>query len=149
MTMPKYAAGAGAMAAILFAATAGAATLEGGSVTIGAGEQAKFPIESSGPPSDLRAHCELSDVGGSASVVFDGERYIAMSDLAVGEVITLSRGETREYELAGVVDAAAGGGYIAFNFTSAAAAMCFPGMDCAGASDAATTVTITCRDASK
>lgn len=134
------------LTAILLAGTARAATLEGGSITIKRGEQAKFAIVGSAVPSDLRADCTLSDIAGSASLMFDGEHYIAMSDLAVGETITLRRGETREYRLAGVADAAAGG-YIAFNFTGAAAAMCFPGMACDGAGDGATSVTVTCRDA--
>jgi len=134
-------------AAVFLAATAQAATLEGGSFTIRSGEQAKFPIAGAGAPSDLHAQCTLSDVAGSASLVFDGEHYIAMSDLAVGETVTLTRGETREYRLSGVVDAPAGGAYIAFNFTGAAAAMCFPGMACDGAQDGAASVTVSCKPA--
>ncbi len=137
---------AAVLTAMLLAGAARAATLEGGSITIQRGEQARFAIAGSDVPTDLRADCTLSDVGGSASLIFDGEHYIAMSDLAVGETITLRRGEMREYHLAGVVDAATGG-YIAFNFTGAAAAMCFPGMACDGAGDGATSVTVTCRNA--
>jgi len=135
--------------ATAFATAAAAATLEGGTIKIKSGEQAKFPIAASGPPSDLRAQCRLSDVGGSASLIFDGEHYVPMSDLAVGEVVTLSRGDNREFNVSGVVDAAQGGAYLAFNFTGAAASMCFPGMPCDGAEDGATTVTVTCRDTSR
>lgn len=134
-------------AVAFLATTAQAATIESGSFTIRSGEQAKFPIASSGAPSDLHAQCTLSDVAGSASLIFDGEHYIAMSDLAVGETVTLKRGETREYRLSGVVDAPNGGAYIAFNFTGAAAAMCFPGMDCGGAEDGASSVTVSCKPA--
>ncbi len=83
----------------------------------------------------------------SASLVFDGEHYIAMSDLAIGETVTLTRGETRQYRLSGVVDAPEGGAYIAFNFTGAAAAMCFPGMACDGAEGGAASVTVSCKPA--
>lgn len=135
-----------AVLAALLPAAAQAATLDGGSITIRQGEQAKFAIASGATPSDLRARCTLDEVGGSASLMFDGEHYIAMSDLAVGEAITLTRGERRDYALAGVVDAPAGGAYIAFNFTGAAAAMCFPGMACDGAGGSAASVTVTCRN---
>ncbi len=128
------------------ASAAAVATLEGGTATIAEGETASFPIGgASNGPADLRARCEISDVSGTASLTFDGEHYVPLSDPAVGEVITLSRGDTRAYELVGVADGS--DAYVAFHFTGAPAAMCFPGMNCDGAEGAAGSVTVSCENA--
>lgn len=138
---------------MLAAAGAGAhaaeAKLEGGTVTLTQGESATFPISGGGNgPANLDAQCDISDVSGSASITFDGEYYVPLSSPAVGDVITLSRGDTRSYQLAGVVDSQGRDAYVAFRFGGAAAAMCFPGMDCSGAEGEAGSVTISCRNAS-
>lgn len=131
------------------AAQAATATLEGGTVTVREGESASFPIRGGDDgPANLNAECEIADVNGSASITFDGEYYVPLSEPAVGDVITLSRGDTRTYSLNGVVDAKGQEAYVAFRFGGAAAAMCFPGMDCSGAEDKAGSVTVSCRDAS-
>lgn len=125
-----------------------AAVLQGGTVTLSEGESATFPITGGKQgPDNLQAQCEIGDVGGTASITFDGENYVPLSDPSVGTVLTLSRGETRSYSLTGVVDASRGGdAYIAFHFTGAPAPMCFPGMDCAGAEGKSGSVTVTCRN---
>ncbi len=141
----------GAGLAVLAAAPALAASakLEGGTVTLKEGESAEFPISGGGNgPANLDAQCELGDVSGSASITFDGEYYVPLSEPAVGDVITLSRGDTRSYHLAGVVDSKGQDAYVAFRFGGAAAAMCFPGMDCSGAEGKSGSVTVTCRNAS-
>jgi hypothetical protein len=132
----------------LAAMPAKAATLQGGTVTLSEGESATFPIAGGKQgPENLQAQCDIGDVGGTASITFDGENYVPLSDPSVGTVMTLSRGDTRSYALTGVVDASRGGdAYIAFHFTGAPAPMCFPGMDCAGAEGKSGSVTVTCRD---
>lgn len=137
--------------ALLFAAPAHAATaaLEGGTMTLGEGESASFPISGGeNGPANLSAHCEIGDVNGTASLTFDGEHYVPLSAPAVGDVLTLSGGETLSYDLVGVVDASGGGdAYVAFHFTGAPAPMCFPGMPCNGAEGKSGNVTVTCRNA--
>jgi hypothetical protein len=130
-------------------AHAAKATLEGGTVTLGEGESASFPISGAeSGPADLSAQCEIGDVNGTASLTFDGEHYVPLSAPAVGDVLTLSGGETRNYNLVGVVDASGGGdAYIAFHFTGAPAPMCFPGMPCDGAEGKSGNVTVSCRNA--
>ncbi|MEQ8267600.1 MAG: hypothetical protein RH982_10420 [Parvibaculum sp.] len=143
------------MTGMVFAAVAAAAspalagaTLEGGTVTIGEGETASFPILGAGDgPADLNAQCSITDVSGTASITFDGEHYVPLSDPAIGEVITLSGGERRDYQLIGVADAQGGEAYVAFHFTGAPAPMCFPGMNCSGAEGASGSVTVTCANA--
>lgn len=124
------------------------ARLEEGTTTISTGESAFFPVRGGEKgPANLSAQCEIGDVGGTANITFDGENYVPLSDPPVGTVITLSRGETRSYELSGIVNASSGGeAYIAFHFTGAPAPMCFPGMDCGGAEGASSSVTVTCRN---
>ncbi|MEQ8949953.1 hypothetical protein [Parvibaculum sp.] len=138
-------------AALLFAAPAHAAkaVLDGGTVTLAEGESASFPISGGDSgPADLSARCEIGDVNGTASLTFDGEHYVPLSAPAVGDVLTLSGGDTRSYDLVGVVDASGGGdAYIAFHFTGAPAPMCFPGMACDGAEGKSGSVTVTCRNA--
>lgn len=137
--------------AVLFIAPAHAAkaTLEGGTVTLAEGESASFPITGgANGPADLSAKCDIGDVNGTASLTFDGEHYVPLSAPAVGDVLTLSGGETRSYDLVGVVDASGGGdAYVAFRFTGAPAPMCFPGMPCNGAEGKSGSVTVTCRNA--
>lgn len=129
-------------------ALAAVATLEGGTVTLSEGETASFPISGANDgPSDLNAKCSISDVSGTASLTFDGEHYVPLSDPAIGEVITLSGGETRDYRLVGVADAQGSDAYIAFHFTGAPAPMCFPGMDCSGAEGKSGGVTVSCENA--
>lgn len=141
-------AGAALVAGLAGAAQA-AATIQGGTMTIQSGESAEFPISGGkSGPENLNAQCEISDVSGSASVTFDGEYYVPLSEPAVGDVITLSRGDTREYNLVGVVDSQGQDAYVAFRFGGAAAAMCFPGMDCSGAEAGAGSVTVSCQNAS-
>jgi hypothetical protein len=138
-------------AALMMAPVAHAAnaTLDGGTFVLKEGEQARFPIRAdAGGPSDLHARCRIDDVGGAASLTFDGEYYVPLSDPAVGDVIALSRGDTRDYPLMGVVDPKGREAYIAFNFTGAPAPMCFPGMDCSGAEGASGSVTVTCENTS-
>lgn len=140
------------LAALLFFAApahAAKATLEGGTVTLTEGESASFPISGGeSGPADLSAQCAIGDVNGTASLTFDGEHYVPLSAPAVGDVLTLSGGDTRNYDLAGVVDASGGGeAYIAFHFTGAPAPMCFPGMPCDGAEGKSGSVTVTCRNA--
>lgn len=138
-------------AALLFAAPAFAAkaTLEDGTVTLSEGESAIFAISGGeSGPADLAAQCEVGDVGGTASLTFDGEHYVPLSAPSVGDVLTLSGGENRSYDLVGVVDASGGGdAYVAFHFTGAPAPMCFPGMPCDGAEGKSGSVTVTCRNA--
>ena len=130
-------------------ANAETATRNGGTVTLTEGESATFSISGGdNGPANLSAQCEISEVSGSASITFDGEYYVPLSEPAVGDVITLSRGDTRSYQLAGVVDSKGQDAYIAFRFGGAAAAMCFPGMDCSGAEGQSGSVTVSCRNAS-
>lgn len=136
-------------AAAATSAHAATATLEGGTVTLKNGESAEFPISGGdNGPANLSAQCEISDVNGSASLTFDGEYYVPLSEPAVGDVITLSSGDTRSYQLVGVVDSKGQDAYVAFRFGGAAAAMCFPGMDCNGAEGSAGSVTVSCQNAS-
>lgn len=124
------------------------AVLQGGTAKLAEGESVVFMITGGEKgPADLHAQCDIGDVGGTASITFDGENYVPLSDPSVGTVLTLSRGETRSYSLSGVVDASRGAdAYIAFHFTGAPAPMCFPGMDCGGAEGKAASVTVTCRN---
>lgn len=125
------------------------AVLQGAEVTLSVGESAIFPVTGGeNGPANLSAQCGIDGVSGTANLTFDGEHYVPLSDPPVGTVVTLSRGETRNYHLSGVVDASSGGdAYIAFHFTGAPAPMCFPGMDCGGAEGASSNVTVTCRNA--
>lgn len=124
------------------------ARLEEGTTRLSTGESAFFPITGGEKgPANLSAQCEIGDVGGTANITFDGEHYVPLSDPPVGTVITLSHGDTRSYDLSGIVNASSGGdAYIAFHFTGAPAPMCFPGMDCGGAEGASSSVTVTCRN---
>lgn len=127
------------------AALAGpAARLEAASRVLAPGETARFSIEAGRDrSSELRGWCELS-ASGAASLGFDGEHYVPLSEPAVGDVITLSAGETRRYEITGTVERNAGDAYIAFTFTGVPAAMCFPGMQCEGAGKGASSVSVSC-----
>ncbi|MFN4353072.1 hypothetical protein [Parvibaculum sp.] len=137
-----------AVLALAPAAAQANAVLQGGKAKLAEGESAIFMITGAEKgPADLHAQCDIGDVGGTASITFDGENYVPLSDPSVGTVLTLSRGETRTYHLAGVVDASRGNdAYIAFHFAGAPAPMCFPGMDCGGTEDKAASVTVTCRN---
>lgn len=133
---------------LAFAAQAATARIEEGSKVLAAGESAEFRITPRTEVSaDLSVSCDVSS-GGSASIMFDGEHYIPLSEPSVGEVLTFSAGETRHFDLVGSVEKNEGDAYIAFSFTGAPTAMCFPGMDCAtGAGASAKNVKVVCRNA--
>lgn len=125
-------------------AEASTATLTPGEKVIKSGELAEFPLQSSPDTStELSAWCEIS-TSGRASVMFDGEHYVPLSDPSVGDNIMLSPGESRRYELTGTVAANRGDSYIGFLFVDVPAAMCFPGMQCDGASAGAVEVKVAC-----
>jgi hypothetical protein len=138
---------AGLILAVLVAgpAAAGApAKLQGGTKLIKQGEAADFAITSSATESsDFQASCDV-ETGGRASLTFDGEHYIPLSEPAVGDIITLAPGETRHFDLSGTVEANKGDAYIAFAFTGVPQAMCFPGEQCGGAAGGAPNVRVTC-----
>lgn len=138
------------LVAALLPATAAAApraTIEEGSKVLSSGEAAQFRIASSpGESSDLHVVCEVSS-GGEASVTFDGEHYIPLSEPAVGDVLAFSAGTNATYDLVGTVEKNRGDAYIAFVFTDVPTAMCFPGMVCGGAAAGAKSVSVTCRNA--
>lgn len=123
------------------------ATIEEGSKLLSSGEAARFEIQSSADESsDLRAICEVS-AGGEASVTFDGEHYIPLSEPAVGDVLAFSAGMKATYNLVGTVEKNRGDAYIAFVFTDVPTPMCFPGMTCGGAAAGAKNVSVACRNA--
>ncbi len=123
------------------------ATIEEGSKVLSSGEAAQFKIASSpGSSSDLHAVCEVSS-GGEASVTFDGEHYIPLSEPAVGDVLAFSAGTSVTYDLVGTVEKNRGDAYIAFVFTDVPTPMCFPGMNCGGAAAGAKSISVTCRNA--
>ena len=126
---------------IAYAATA---TIEAGEHVIQLGEAAEFAIQSSSETStDLQASCEVT-ASGRASVLFDGEHYIPLSEPAVGDIVSLAPGETRRFDLTGSVEANKGNAYIAFAFTDVPSAMCFPGQKCEGAAAGAQNVKVIC-----
>lgn len=128
------------------ALASGKASLKAGEHVLHAGEIAEFPIQSSrDESSELSAWCEVSS-GGRASVTFDGDHYIPMSEPSVGDVISFAPNETRRYELSGTVEANRGDAYIAFAFTGVPSAMCFPGQKCEGAAAGAVEVKVTCNN---
>lgn len=145
--MPFPALAAGLLALMLAgAASAATARIEEGSKLIGKGEAAEFRISSSpDESSELRASCEVS-AGGDAGITFDGEHYIPLSEPSVGDVLTITAGETRRFDLAGTVEKNRGDAYIAFSFHDVPASMCFPGMVCESAPAGAKNVSVACRN---
>lgn len=122
----------------------GKATLAAGEQIIHVGEVAQFAITSSATVSeDLNAWCEVT-TGGRASLTFDGDHYIPLSEPSVGDVISFAPNESRRYELTGSVEANRGDAYIAFAFTGVPSAMCFPGQQCNGAAAGAQDVKVAC-----
>lgn len=120
------------------------ATLEAGEHLIVLGEAAEFAVQSAPDTSmDLQAWCEVT-ASGRASLTFDGEHYIPLSEPAVGDIISLSPGETRRFDLTGSVEANKGNAYIAFAFSDVPTAMCFPGQQCDGAAAGAQNVKVVC-----
>jgi hypothetical protein len=120
------------------------ASLAEGQYILQVGETAEFAIKSAtSQSSDLHAWCELS-AGGPATVTFDGDHYVPLSEPAVGDIVTLAAGQTRRIELQGTIEANDGSAYIAFAFTGVPAAMCFPGMKCDGATSGARDVKVRC-----
>ena len=134
-----------AFAGLLFCSTnALAASLTAGEHVIHVGETAEFPIKSSADASsDLHAWCEVT-TGGRASITFDGDHYVAMSEPAVGDVMSFAPNETRRFDLEGSVEANRGDAYIAFVFTGVPSAMCFPGQQCGGTTAGAAEVKVKC-----
>ncbi len=125
-------------------ATAATARIQGGKKLITQGEAAEFPVISSATESsDFQASCDV-ETGGRATLTFDGEHYIPLSEPAVGDTITLAPGEKRHFDLSGTIEANKGGAYIAFAFTGVPQAMCFPGEQCSGAAGAAPNVKVAC-----
>lgn len=128
-------------------AETGIAKLQGGTQVIGLKESANFSITSSTERStEFQASCDLVNGGGTASVVFDGDHYVPLSQPGVGAVITLDPGESKHYDMTGTISANRGDAYIAFYLSGAPQAMCFPGMQCAGPDEGATSVSVTCTD---
>ncbi len=128
------------------ASSAEIARLADGEHVLKVGETAEFKITSNAATStELHAWCEVT-AGGGATLMFDGDHYIPLSEPTVGDVITLSGGETRRYDLEGTVEANKGDAYIAFAFTGSPTAMCFPGMKCDGAAAGAQEVKVVCNN---
>ncbi|MDO8289757.1 MAG: hypothetical protein Q7T44_11110 [Parvibaculum sp.] len=122
----------------------GKATLAAGEQVIKVGETAQFAITSSADTSeDLNAWCEVT-TSGRASLTFDGDHYIPLSEPSVGDVVSFAPNETRRYELVGSVEANRGDAYVAFAFTGVPSAMCFPGQQCDGAAAGAQDVKVVC-----
>ncbi|HEX7777455.1 MAG TPA: hypothetical protein VF449_13100 [Parvibaculum sp.] len=125
-------------------AAAATAKLQGGTRLIKQGEAADFAITSSATESsDFQASCDV-ETGGRASLTFDGEHYVPLSEPAVGDVVTLAPGEKRHFDLSGTIEANKGDAYIAFAFSGVPQAMCFPGEQCSGAAGGAANVKVTC-----
>ncbi len=126
------------------AAHAATARIEEGDRTISKGELAEFKVSAPRETSsELSAWCEVS-AGGAAKLTFDGEHYIPLSEPAVGDAVTLKPGETKRFELVGTVEKNKGDAYIGFVFTDIPQAMCFPGMECGGATGGAQSVKVSC-----
>lgn len=147
---------AGAIAAALSVAFLAApearaanAVLEGGAKTIESGERAVFDIKGAASvPTDLAAQCTIRDVTGRAAITFDAEGYVPLSAPAVGDRLSLARGETKEYSLNGAIrPAEKGESYIAFSMIDQPASFCFPGMECGGKDEVANKATVECRNA--
>ncbi len=120
------------------------ASLVDGQHILHVGETAEFAIKSAASQSsDLHAWCELS-AGGPATVTFDGDHYVPLSEPAVGDIVTLAAGKIRRIELQGTIEANDGNAYVAFAFTGVPTAMCFPGMKCDGAASGARDVKVRC-----
>lgn len=124
------------------------ARLQGGAQSISLNETARFAIASSTMRStELHASCDLQSAGGSASLIFDGEHYVPLSEPDVGANIAIDSKSPRHFDLTGTIQANKGDAYIAFYFASAPLAMCFPGMSCDDNEKTAAKITVTCRDA--
>ena len=120
------------------------AVLESGVHVIGVGQTAEFAIKSLTEQStELHAWCEVS-AGGRATLTFDGDHYVPLSEPAVGDTITLNPNEKRRIDLQGTVEANDNNAYIAFIFSGVPSAMCFPGMQCDGATGGARDVRVEC-----
>jgi len=120
------------------------ALLEGGAHVIGVGQTAEFEIKSSTEQStELHAWCEVS-AAGRATLTFDGDHYVPLSEPAVGDTITLNPNEKRRIDLQGTIEANDNNAYVAFIFSGVPTAMCFPGMQCGGASGGAHDVRVEC-----
>lgn len=144
LAIEAFALCAGLVLAVAPAFSAEPARLQAGEHILKKGETAEFRIASSPSVStELHAWCEVA-AGGSASVTFDGDHYIPLSEPTVGDIVTLAAGETRRYDLEGTVEANRGDAYVAFVFTDVPAAICFPGMQCDGAAAGAQEVKVSC-----
>lgn len=129
-------------------AQAANAVLEGGTKTIESGERAVFAIKGAASvPTDLAAQCTIGDVTGRAAITFDAEGYVPLSEPAVGDRLSLARGETRKYSLNGAIRPAdKGESYIAFSMIDQPASFCFPGMECGDKDEVANKATVECRN---
>lgn len=124
-----------------FAVDAGFA---GGEQDITLHERASFPVQTnSGQTSEFTAWCEITSLGGSATVMFDGEGYVPLSDPNVGDMIMLQGGASRRFELTGTFEAREEG-EIAFYFSNIPAGFCFPGQQCAKVEDGSSKVHVKC-----
>lgn len=131
-------------------ADSGIAKLQSGTQSISLNETARFPITSSMTrSSELHASCDLQSAGGSASLIFDGEHYVPLSDPDVGANIAIDSQTPRHFDLTGTIEANKGDAYIAFYFASAPQAMCFPGMSCDNKEKVAAKINVTCQDATR
>ncbi|NIJ42488.1 hypothetical protein FHS78_002790 [Parvibaculum indicum] len=130
-------------------ARAANAVLESGTKTIASGERAVFAIEGAASvPTDLAAQCTIRDVTGRAAITFDAEGYVPLSEPAVGDRLSLMRGETKNYSLNGAIRPTdKGESYIAFSMIDQPASFCFPGMECGGKDEVANKATVACRNA--
>lgn len=120
------------------------AVFTGGEKEITLHERASFPVQTNtGQTSEFSAWCEITSLGGSATVMFDGDGYVPLSDPNVGDMVMLQGGATRRFELTGTFEAGAEG-EIAFYFANIPAGFCFPGQQCAKVEDGSEKVHVKC-----
>lgn len=116
----------------------------GGEHEISLHERASFPVQTNtDQTSEFSAWCEITSLGGSASVMFDGEGYVPLSNPNVGDMIMLKGGVTQRFELTGTFEAVEEG-EIAFYFSNVPAGFCFPGQQCAKVEDGSEKVHVKC-----
>ncbi|MBV1885584.1 MAG: hypothetical protein KUG61_00780 [Parvibaculaceae bacterium] len=120
------------------------AVFKGGEQDISLHERASFPVQTnSTQTSEFTAWCEVTSLGGSATVMFDGDGYVPLSDPNVGDMIMLQGGVTQRLELTGTFEANQQG-EIAFYFSNIPAGFCFTGQNCAKVEDGGDKVNVKC-----